>query len=122
MDFDAHKRSGIALGGDHYAHRDYRTTDGGVLSIPADHEPGEGWVFVGITESHKKPDGSWCGGWVGFTNVADPGRADGTIEPYRRDGCKHQLVSEDPLHIEPSLACRICPSHGWIRGGRWEDA
>lgn len=34
----------------------------------------------------------------------------------------HQLVSLDPLHLEPSLICAEtppCPWHGWLRAGRW---
>jgi hypothetical protein len=32
----------------------------------------------------------------------------------------HQLVSLDPLHLEPSLILP-CGVHGWIRGGAWVD-
>lgn len=120
-DFDAHKRSGIDLGMDHYAHRDYRTPEGGIIGLPADQDPDEGWVLIGLTESHKKPDGSWCGGWIGFLNVDDPGRG-GDREEYRKNGVKHELVSLDPLTVAPSLACRTCPSHGFIREGRWVQA
>lgn len=119
--FDAHMRSGIDLGGDHFAHREFRTPDGSIIGLPVHLEPEAGWVFIGLQEHHLKPDGSWCGGWIGFANVTDPGR-DGAIEPYRRDGVKHHLDSEAPLTVSPSLACRTCPSHGWIRDGRWVDA
>jgi hypothetical protein len=36
----------------------------------------------------------------------------------------HTLVSEDPLHIEPSLLCPdpACGLHGFIRDGKWETA
>jgi hypothetical protein len=35
----------------------------------------------------------------------------------------HQVLSVDPLHLEPSLACENgCSSHGWIRDGHWTDA
>lgn len=35
----------------------------------------------------------------------------------------HDVISVDPLHLEPSLACEDgCPSHGWIRDGRWVSA
>lgn len=34
----------------------------------------------------------------------------------------HQLVSRDPLHIEPSLLWNCCGQHGWIREGRWVQA
>lgn len=36
-----------------------------------------------------------------------------------------ELVSLDPLHVEPSIrtTCREHPEHhGWIRDGRWTDA
>lgn len=36
---------------------------------------------------------------------------------------QHTLVSLNPLHLEPSLGCfASCPSHGWIRDGRWVNA
>jgi hypothetical protein len=31
------------------------------------------------------------------------------------------LLSLDPFHVEPSLACH-CGDHGFIRGGLWEVA
>lgn len=32
------------------------------------------------------------------------------------------LVSMDPLTVEPSILCRRCGHHGWIREGRWVSA
>lgn len=32
---------------------------------------------------------------------------------------KWQLISLDPLHIEPSVLCRTCGLHGFIRDGKW---
>ena len=124
--FDEHVRSGLDLGGDHFVSREFRLPDGSIVGYPADAKVGEeiptDSVFIGILERHRRPDDeSWCGGWVGFTNVEDPGR-DGKVEPYREVGSKHTLVKEDPLTIAPSLACRTCPSHGFIREGRWIDA
>lgn len=55
--------------------------------------------------------GHWCGGWLGFTNVE--GAFPGSV---------HQLVSEDPLTVMPSLLCPRCQHHGWIRDGRWVSA
>lgn len=52
--------------------------------------------------------GHWCGGWIGFTNVEG--------HPERS---KHELVSEDPLTVSPSLLCPRCGHHGFIRDGRW---
>lgn len=34
----------------------------------------------------------------------------------------HELVSIDPLHLEPSLLWECCGKHGWVRAGAWSDA
>lgn len=34
----------------------------------------------------------------------------------------HNLVSRDPLHLEPSLSWSCCGLHGWVRGGHWTGA
>jgi hypothetical protein len=34
----------------------------------------------------------------------------------------HTLVSEDPLHVEPSILCPECGDHGFIRDGKWISA
>lgn len=67
---------------------------------------------MGVTVWHKRPDnGEHCGGAVPFDlpGVAErlPGRP------------LWQVVSLDPLHVEPSVLCRACGHHGWIRGGAW---
>lgn len=41
---------------------------------------------------------------------------------YRPEGAKWQVHSLDPLHVEPSILCRNCGNHGFIRNGKWEDA
>jgi hypothetical protein len=33
-------------------------------------------------------------------------------------GPKWDLVSLDPIHVEPSVLCD-CGDHGWIRNGKW---
>lgn len=33
---------------------------------------------------------------------------------------KWQIESVDPLTLSPSLLCRACGHHGFIRNGRWE--
>lgn len=33
-----------------------------------------------------------------------------------------QVVSWQPLTLSPSLLCRSCGLHGWIRDGRWVPA
>lgn len=38
-------------------------------------------------------------------------------------GTMHRLVSEDPLHVEPSVLCSAgCGDHGFVREGRWISA
>lgn len=116
-DFDVHVRSGLDLGRDHWAHREFRLADGSIVAYPRDAEIPEGAIFVGIHERHRKVGGEgWCGGWIGFSNVPDP------VDDHHRQNSKHQLVHVDPLTCAPSLACRGCPSHGFIRNGKWEDA
>lgn len=33
-----------------------------------------------------------------------------------------ELVSLDPLHLEPSIVVHRCGCHGFIRDGKWADA
>lgn len=62
---------------------------------------------VGITEFHRAGD-RWCAGFVAFKNYdSDHG---------------WDVLSEDPLSLSPSLLCRLCGSHGWIRNGTWVQA
>jgi hypothetical protein len=69
------------------------------------HQDGEP---AGINEAHRRPDnGEVCLGWVPWGD---------------RPGPTWRLVSLDPLHLEPSLLCRVCGSHGFIRGGKWVPA
>lgn len=37
-------------------------------------------------------------------------------------GQGHEVITRDPLHIEASILCPDCNTHGWIRNGRWVDA
>lgn len=71
--------------------------------------------FVGIHEWHRNPTtGRWCAGWVPLDVPAND---------YYVPGSEHwQLVSVDPLTLSPSLLCRACQHHGYIRDGRWVPA
>jgi hypothetical protein len=113
--WDAHMRSGTDIGSAHFVRREYRTPDGRFVSYPTDREPPSGSVFVGITDNHLRDDGEWCGGYVRFKNVPEALTAPSGV-------ANHELVTADPLTISPSLACRRCPSHGFIREGRWVPA
>lgn len=72
---------------------------------------------VGFIETHPAPDGAGCHGSVLFDVPANASE----------NRPKWQLVSLDPLHIEPSVLCGShavpgsgCGHHGFIRNGRWE--
>jgi hypothetical protein len=37
------------------------------------------------------------------------------------NGCPvHQVMSDDPLTLTPSLKCRVCGAHGDVINGKWE--
>lgn len=99
--------SGEDLGAGSWIKREYRTPDDRLIAYPAGGVPPEGSVFVGLMENHRNGD-QWCGGWVGFTNVAGS-----------HEHSVHELVSADPLTVAPSLLCRRCGRHGFIRDGQW---
>lgn len=42
------------------------------------------------------------------------------VKPEWKDGW--DLVSEKPLTLAPSLLCRLCGHHGFIRDGKWVPA
>jgi len=64
-------------------------------------------VLHGFAYVHPRPDsGEWCEGWV----------------PLRAGDESWDLISYDPLELSPSLLCRSCGHHGWIRNGNWVPA
>jgi hypothetical protein len=74
------------------------------------------------------------GNWIGLLewhecnsmNVTDSGVAAGGVNfenaPESVKGPRWQLVQADPITIMPSVLCRTCGLHGWIREGRWVPA
>lgn len=67
---------------------------------------------VGLVESHRGPDGRECSGAVTF-NVPEAADLPGprwTVELW------------EPLTLSPSILCRTCGHHGFIRAGRWVPA
>jgi hypothetical protein len=67
---------------------------------------------VGLIETHPAPDGDRHSAGVLFDL---PGVAEAF--PDRPLWTLEQL---DPLTLSPSLQCKDCGHHGWIRAGRWE--
>lgn len=72
-------------------------------------------AWVGIDEWHRTADGRWC---VGYCLFAVPA-ADEWAAAYVGGMTTRWQVTFDPLTMSPSIACRVCPSHGFIRQGRW---
>lgn len=73
-----------------------------------------GTTVIGLNEEHDRPDGS--GRCWGFVHLDVP-----EGESYRTaQSPVWQVESTDPLTLSPSLLCRACGNHGYIRQGRWE--
>lgn len=91
--------------------------------IDATDPPPDPGRLIGLIEHHPDlliPEAergdSYCGGYVAWIN-----------DPHSGTVAKHQLVEGGPdaetgLTIHPSLLCRRCGNHGWIKAGRWESA
>jgi hypothetical protein len=71
--------------------------------------PGEA-VPCGLAYWHPDGRGGRCEGWAPFNNAGG----------WPQEGW--DVVSLDPLTIEPSLRCTACGHHGYVRGGRWVPA
>jgi len=50
----------------------------------------------------------------------EPNGETGSWIPVGEDGWTQ--MSAEPLHLEPSLLCRLCGDHGFIRDGKWVPA
>jgi hypothetical protein len=66
-------------------------------------------MVVGVAYKHPDGKGGTCEGWVPFKDRYMPGQG-------------WDVVSESPLTLSPSLLCRICGHHGFIRDGKWVPA
>jgi hypothetical protein len=71
---------------------------------------------AGINESHRRPDGAWCRGWVPF-------KGSKWETQFRANPIQSwEVVQQEPLTLTPSIACRVCGSHGHITDGKWVPA
>jgi hypothetical protein len=69
-------------------------------------------AIVGLAYRHPDAKGRGdCEGWVPFKGLYMPGTDIGW-----------DVFSISPLTLSPSLLCRICGHHGFIRGGEWLPA
>lgn len=69
---------------------------------------------VGAYVYHSTPDGKPCSGYVCFDTAPEPLRGDNTQTWH--------VESSEPLTLSPSLLCRGCGDHGFVREGRWQPA
>lgn len=70
----------------------------------------------GATVWHIKADGNKCAGWIAFAGRAwAKAFAEKPITTW-------DIHSEDPLTLSPSLLCRSCGDHGFVRAGKWVRA
>lgn len=67
-------------------------------------------VPCGVAYKHPDGKGGICGGWVPYKSLTG-------WPPNGWD-----VLSRDPLTLAPSLLCRICGHHGFIREGKWVPA
>lgn len=86
---------------------------------------------------HDDPPTAWCIWWADVTRLTDEifyGWPDGETNPWFWHWCTrvelwraqgtgdHDLVSREPLHLEPSLWWQCCGLHGWCRNSEWTPA
>lgn len=68
---------------------------------------------IALHDYHDRPDGS--GRCVGFVFFDIPEARDYMVSKANA----WQVESREPLALSPSLLCRRCGDHGFIRDGRW---
>lgn len=69
----------------------------------------------GLLVDHLRPDGTPCVG--SFATFSGPVQQQ--IEPDRP---VWTVESFEPLTLSPSLLCRLCGDHGFVRQGQWVPA
>lgn len=74
-----------------------------------------GGAVVGLDYTHPGKDRP-CAGFLYF----DTPKVREVFEPS--PGAMWTVEQDEPLTLSPSLLCRACGHHGWIRDGRWVPA
>ncbi len=70
---------------------------------------------VAANIEHIRPDGSHCKGFVPFAGRAWANEFSGRITTW-------DVIQEEPLTLAPSILCKACGDHGFIRNGKWVRA
>lgn len=76
--------------------------------VPLPNVPRAGALVI-----HLAPDGHECYGAIHFDLPE--------IRQWFPESKIWKVLSWEPLTVEPSLLCRACGDHGFIRQGRWES-
>jgi hypothetical protein len=68
----------------------------------------------GVQVNHLAPDGSICSSFAHFDLDA--------VKEVFKNHPTWKVESWEPLTLYPSLLCKRCGDHGFIRNGKWEPA
>jgi hypothetical protein len=73
----------------------------------------QGEKRVGANVLHPPVEGKCSGdGWISFEGRSWARAFYGNIATWK-------VESDDPLTLSPSILCRACGDHGFVRGGKW---
>lgn len=76
----------------------------------------EGEKRVGANLIHPRVEGKCSGqSWIVFEGRTWANTFDGKINTWK-------VEKEEPITISPSILCRACNDHGFIREGKWVRA
>lgn len=75
----------------------------------------EGDLRSGIDDKHLTKDGKECRGFLAIRGGAWDKSFNGSIASW-------DMLNADPLTLSPSVLCRVCGDHGFIREGKWVKA
>lgn len=75
----------------------------------------KGELRVGANVAHKRPDGGDCEGFVAFE-----GRS--WAQSFTTPIATWKVDQAEPLTLSPSLLCKACGDHGFVRDGKWVRA
>jgi hypothetical protein len=81
--------------------------------VPVDYARDNPVRVVGYQEHHPRPDnGLPCGGFI-WIDASSEAHVDGPV---------WKVEQRDPLTLSPSVKCRSCGNHGFVRNGKWVPA
>ena len=73
--------------------------------------------YAGAIVTHKTTAGAPCESWIAIRGHSWSAEFEGGL-PH----ASWELEAIEPVTLSPSLACRACGDHGFIRGGKWVKA